>query len=167
MPRLRTLNELSQLQQSGFGQPWPRHGLQLLYWFVNKYIEFDDNNEMCWRYDPEKRFYGFHPFENRYDDNVQLLPDTGLPYYEVGNLSKPKAHRLPKYVRKYYTGYHDDSNTDRVIVSVDDEYFDRIYVTEHCGESDYNQRGTYRISRGLIMRIQDYTLEGFLSKMGL
>ncbi|KAI5107660.1 hypothetical protein C0J45_1254 [Silurus meridionalis] len=166
MPRLRTLNELSQLQESGYGQPHPRHGLKLLYWFVNKYIEFDEDNEMCWRYHPNRRYYGFHPFENRYDGNVQLLPDSGFPYYEVGNLSKPKAHRLPKYVQKYYTGYHDDSNTDRIIVSVDDEYFDRVYVTEHLGDSDYNPHGTFRISKGLIKIIQDYTREDFLDEMG-
>lgn len=165
MPRVRTLNELSQLQESGFGQPGPRHGLRLLYWFVNKYIDFDNNNEMCWRYDPERRYYGFHPFENRYDNNLQLLPDSGLPFYEVGNLGKPRAHKLPKYVRRDYTGYHDDSNTDRIIVSVDDEYFDRVYVTEHLGESDYNSQGTFRISKGLIQIIQGYTLNEFLSKM--
>lgn len=166
MPRVRTLNELSHLQQSGFGQPRPRHGLKLLYWFVNKYVDFV-NNEMCWRYDPERRFYGFHPFENRYDGNVQLLPNTRYPYYEVGNLSKPRARRLPEYVWRDYTGSHDDSNTDRIIVSVDDVHFDRVYVTEHRGESDYNPHGTYRISKGLITIIQDYELEDFLSEMSL
>ncbi|KAM9477146.1 uncharacterized protein Hap1MRO34_010036 [Clarias gariepinus] len=165
MPRLRTLNQLSHLQESGFGRPRPHHGLKLLYWFANKYVEFDEDNEMCWRYHPKKRFYGFHPFDNRYDGNVQLLPDTQFHYYEVGNLHKPNAHRLPKYVRKDYTGTHDDSNTDRIIVSVDDEYLDRVYITEHLGESDYNPQGTFRISRGLIMILQDYTLEGFLDEM--
>ncbi|XP_053478124.1 uncharacterized protein LOC128606119 [Ictalurus furcatus] len=167
MPRVRTLNELSQLQECGFGTPWPRHGLKLLYWFVDKYLEFDDDNEMCWRYNPTRRNFGFHPFENRYDGNVQLLPNFVLPYYEVGNLSKPKAHMLPKYVRKDYTGQHDDSNTDRIIVSIDGAYFDRVYVTEHLGESDYNQHGTYRISKGLLEIIQRYTRSEFLSEMGI
>ncbi|XP_017318881.1 uncharacterized protein LOC108263016 [Ictalurus punctatus] len=167
MPRVRTLNELSKLQECGFGTPWPRHGLKLLYWFVDKYLEFDDDNEMCWRYNPTKRNFGFHPFENRCDGNVQLLPNIVLPYYEVGNLSKPKAHMLPKYVRKDYTGQHDDSNTDRIIVSIDGAHFDRVYVTEHLGESDYNQHGTYRISKSLIKIIQRYTRSEFLSAMGI
>lgn len=164
---MQTLNELSQLRESGFGRPSPRHGLRLLYWFANKFIEFDEDNDMCWRYHPERRLYGFHPFENRYDGNVQLLPDTDLHYYELGNLSRPRAHRLPKSILRDYTGHHDDSNKDRIIVSVDDEYFDRVYVTEHLGESDYNPHGTYRISRGLLMIIQDYTREEFLEEMGL
>lgn len=165
MPRLRTLNELAHLQESEFGTPQPRHGLKLLYWFANKYVKFDEDNQMCWRYHPRTRWYGFHPFENRYDEDVQLLPDSGFPYYEVGNLGKPRANRLPKYVRSDYTGHHDHSNIDRIIVSVDDEYFDRVYVTEHHGESNYNRLGTYRISKGLITIIQDYTLDEFLDEM--
>lgn len=167
MPKIRTLNELSHLRNSGYGQPWPRHGLKLLYWFANKYVDFDEDNAMCWRYDPERRWYGFHPFENRDDENVQLLPDTYLPYYEVGNLGKPRSNKLPKYVRRDYTGHHDDSNIDRVIVRVKDEHFDRVYVTEHCGESNYNPHGTYRISRGLIMLIQEYALDEFLKEMNV
>lgn len=165
MPRLRTLNELAHLRDSEFGQPSPRHGLNLLYWFANKYVKFDEDNEMCWRYHPKKRWYGFHPFENRYDENVRLLPETDFPYYEVGNLGKPRSNKLPGYVRCDYTGYHDGSNIDRIIVSVDGEYFDRVYITEHLGDSDYNPHGTYRISKGLITIIQDYTRDGFLDEM--
>ncbi|KAI5625185.1 hypothetical protein C0J50_15300 [Silurus asotus] len=166
MAELQTLNELDHLRNTEFGRPPPRHGLKLLYWFAKNCLSFDDNKRMCWRFDPDDGEYGFHLFENRYNINGdQLLPDKDLPYYEVGNLSKSGAGDLPKYVRKNYTSHHDESNKDRIIVSVDEEWFDEVYITEHQGQASYNADATYRISRGLLMIIQRLTLKGFLSDM--
>ncbi|KAK3553731.1 hypothetical protein QTP70_007593 [Hemibagrus guttatus] len=169
MTKLETLNELKQLEESGFGQHYPRHGLKLLYWFANDCVYFDAYNNMCWQYDPEDRCFGFHLFKNRTDDYGQkLLPDVDHDYYEVGNLSKSGADDLPDYVLEDYNQDPDDceSNMERIIVSVDDECIDRVYVTEHTDQADFNKEATYRISRGLIKIIRDLTLENFLSKTG-
>ncbi|XP_060782554.1 uncharacterized protein LOC132889762 [Neoarius graeffei] len=157
-----TLNEMEQLKKSGFGRPYPRHGLKLLYWFANDCLYFDNDNKMCWNYDPEEGHFGFKFFENR----DKLLPEVNLDYYEVGNLSK--AYELPDYVREDYTQNDDDCdrNTDRIIVSVDYECFNRVYVTEHSDQTRFNRDATYRISRGLIMNIKKLTLEDFLMKTG-
>lgn len=166
MTNPQKLNELVYLKSSGFGRPRPRHGLKLLYWFAKHCISFDGNKKMRWRYDPEEREYGFHPFKNRYmQSGGKLLPDTDLPYYEVGNLSKAGAKDLPDYVLEDYTNHHDKSNKDRVIVSVDDEWFDKVYITEHQGQSNYNSDATCCISRGLLMIIRRMTLQDFLSEM--
>lgn len=163
----QTLNELDHLRNSGFGQPHPRHGLKLLYWFAKRCLNFHGDQQMCWRHDPEEGKYGFHPFQNRHNENgVQILPDIDLPYYEVGNLSRARANDLPQYVREDYTNHDDESNTDRIIVSVDEERFDKVYITEHQGQSNYNLDATYRISRGLLMIIRRLTLQNFLSEMG-
>lgn len=164
-----TLNELDHLRSSGFGQPRPRHGLKLLYWFAKRCIYFDGSIKMRWRYDPEDGQYGFHPFGNRANRNgVQLLPDTNLPYYEVGNLSRAGANDLPGYVREDFINHHhhDESNIDRIIVSIDEECFDKVYITEHQGQANYNSDATYCISRGLLMIIKRLSLEDFLSGMG-
>ncbi|XP_052463008.1 uncharacterized protein LOC128020238 isoform X5 [Carassius gibelio] len=96
MVRLRTLNELSHLRETGFGQPYPRHGLSLLWWFADDCVEIDDDGNMIARYDPEHRDFGFHPFHN----SEGILPDNDLPYYEMGNLRHPGM--LPHDVTKNY-----------------------------------------------------------------
>ncbi|KAF5901693.1 vacuolar import and degradation protein 30-like, partial [Clarias magur] len=167
MAKPPTLNELKQLEESGFGQFYPRHGLKLLYWFANDCLYFDDYNRMCWQYDPDENDFGFRLFENRNDKSGErLLPDVNLDYYEVGNLRRKGADDLPDYVREDDDIQDHDSNMDRIIVSVDDEYFDRVYVTEHSDQADFNKEATYCISRGLIMIIRNLTIEDFLSKTG-
>ncbi|XP_017318862.1 uncharacterized protein LOC108263005 [Ictalurus punctatus] len=169
MPKLKTLNELKQLEESGFGKPFPRHGLKLLYWFAHDCLYFDDNSEMCWQYDPEEGDFAFHLFENRIEKNGdKLLPDVNLDYYVVGNLSKAGADELPDYVREDFIKNCNNKtrNMDRIIVSVEDEYFDRVYVTEHSDRTDFNKEATYRISRGLIMIIRRLILEEFLLRTG-
>ncbi|XP_036438905.1 uncharacterized protein LOC118816572 [Colossoma macropomum] len=167
MPTLETLNEMTQLRSSGFGQPWPRHGLKLLYWFATECVSFDENNEMFSRYSPEAGHYGFHYFENRPDGyGVRLLPDVDFPYYEVGNLHSPGAHELPDYVTEDKTRKQDGSNMDRIIVSRDNVWFDRVYITAHKDESNFDIDSTYRISKGLLRIISQLTLEEFLYEMG-
>ncbi|XP_017564822.1 uncharacterized protein LOC108434307 [Pygocentrus nattereri] len=166
MPSLDTLNEMTHLRSSGFGQPWPRHGLKLLYWFATECVSFDENYEMISSCNPEEGHYGFHHFWNRPDrDGVQLLPDVDFNYYEVGNLHSPGAHQLPHYVTEVKT-HQQGSNTDRIIVSRDDVWFDKVYITTHRDESNFDIDSTYRISKGLLMIISRLTLEGFLDEMG-
>ncbi|ROL54837.1 hypothetical protein DPX16_23289 [Anabarilius grahami] len=162
-----TLNELAHLGDSGFGQPWPRHGLKLLYWFANDCVSFGNDNVMISECDPADGDFGFHLFENRYDENGdQLLPDIDYPYYVVGNLNSPGAEELPEYVSKYNSPDLHNSNTDRIIVSLyDEEWFHRVYVTQHHDRSNYDPNATYPISRGLLMIIRRMSLEDFLEEM--
>ncbi|XP_027001897.1 uncharacterized protein LOC113642536 [Tachysurus fulvidraco] len=170
MSKPKTLNELKHLKKSGFGQRYPRHGLKLLYWFANDCVYFDDYNNMRWQYDPEEGHFDFHLFRNRTERNGEkLLPDVDLDYYEVGNLSRPEADDLPDYVLEDYNQNpdHCESNMERIIFSVDDECIDRVYVTEHIDQADFNKEATFGISRGLITIIRQLrTLEDFLKKTG-
>ncbi|XP_048051091.1 uncharacterized protein LOC125271147 [Megalobrama amblycephala] len=163
-----TLNELSQLRDSRFGQPWPRHGLKLLYWFANDCVSFGNENIMISECDPADGDFGFHHFENRYDENGdKLLPDIDFPYYVVGNLNSPGAEELPDYVSEDNSPDLHNSNTDRIIVSLyDEEWFQRVYVTQHHDRSNYDPNATYPISRGLLMIIRRMSLEHFMEEMG-
>ncbi|XP_077101540.1 uncharacterized protein LOC143752298 [Siphateles boraxobius] len=164
---METLNELYQLRDSGFGRPRPRHGLSLLYWFAKDCVSFGNDNVMLSECDPADGDFGFHYFENRYDEyGDKLLPDIDFPYYVVGNLNSPGAEELPKYVSKdNSTGQH-NSNIDRIIVSLyDEEEFHRVYATQHHDRSNYDPNATYRISRGLLMIIKRMCLDTFLEKM--
>lgn len=162
------LNELTQLKNSGFGRPRPRHGLKLLYWFAHECISFENNYEMHTECDFTKGDFGFHRFKNRYDEyGDKLLPDINIPYYVVGNLNSPGAGQLPSYVSEDYSSNRDDSNTDRIIVSVDDdEWIERVYVTQHMDSSNYDPYATFQISRCLLIIIRCMNLEDFLWKTG-
>ncbi|XP_016308296.1 uncharacterized protein LOC107662729 [Sinocyclocheilus anshuiensis] len=161
-----TLNELVHLSNTRFGRPRPRHGLKLLYWFASECVSFE-NHSMLSECDPAEGDFGFHYFQNRYNQyGNKLLPDEDFPYYVVGNLNSPGAEDLPDYVSKdKYTEEH-DSNTDRIIVSLDEECFHRVYVTRHHDRSNYNPDATYWISRGLLMIIRRMSLCAFLVEMG-
>lgn len=163
----QTLNELSELKNSGFGRPPPRHGLKLLYWFANDYLFFNNNNKMCWVHDPKNQYFGFHRFRNRQDRNgVKLLPDANLIYYMVGNLNSAGADELPDYVREHYGNFQKGNNMDRIIVSVNGRCFDRVYVTEHSDRKEFNKEATYCISTDLIIIIRGISLQDFLLKTG-
>ncbi|KAK9981511.1 hypothetical protein ABG768_001040 [Culter alburnus] len=103
---------------------------------------------MIARCDPENGDFGFRRFYNADD----LLPRTNLPYYEVGNLNTTGP--LPEYVTEDYTGYLDDSNTDRIIVLFKSSWstprFDRIYVTRHSDQTNFDWNHTYCISSDLF-----------------
>uniref|UniRef100_A0A3B4DJQ5 Uncharacterized protein n=1 Tax=Pygocentrus nattereri TaxID=42514 RepID=A0A3B4DJQ5_PYGNA len=159
MLKMKTLNELTHLKESRFGRPEPRHGLKLLYWFAKDCVSLNQYG-MFPKCDPENGDFGFHPFENRYDKNgFQLLPDLDTSYYVVGNLNSAGADELPDYVSEDYTGLMDDSNMDRIIVSLDDDdMFDRVYVTEHDNRIHYNPNATYRISKGLLQIVSTLDL---------
>lgn len=112
--------------------------------------------------------FGFHLFKNRYDEyGDKLLPDVNFPYYVVGNLNSAGAEDLPEYVTEDKFTDEDDSNTDRIIVSLnDDDEFDRVYLSQHQDQSNYDPYNTYRISKGLLKIIKRMRLEDFLKKMG-
>ncbi len=158
-----TLNELSQLKQSGFGQPWPRHGLNLLYWFAKDYICFS-NGDIVPRFRPKNGDFGFHEYHNRIeDDDDHIVPRQNLPYYEVGNLNSPGADKLPDYVRANYSQIRPDSNKDRIIVRQDTNgYFNRVYVTEHNDPKRFDSSRTYRVSQGLLQIIKNMSREQYL-----
>ncbi|KAL1269648.1 hypothetical protein QQF64_031937 [Cirrhinus molitorella] len=162
-----TLNELAKLRDTRFGRPRPRHGLKLLYWFASECVSFENNDMLC-QCDPAEGDFGFHYFENRYNQyGNKLLPDIGFPYYVVGNLNSPGAEELPDYVSEDNYADEHNSNTDRIIVSLfDEELFHRVYVTQHHDRSNYDPNATYRISKGLLMIISCMSLYEFLVEMG-
>uniref|UniRef100_A0A8C2GAX1 Uncharacterized protein n=1 Tax=Cyprinus carpio TaxID=7962 RepID=A0A8C2GAX1_CYPCA len=158
MDTMRTLNYLSDLKETRFGQPPPRHGLSLLWWFAHDCVQIDFNGRMTAECNPTNGAFGFHRFHNR----DGLLPYSDLPYYEVGNLSSTDS--LPDYVTENYTGYSDSSNKDRIIVSFNPRRrrFENIYVTQHSDQVNFDQNHTYRISTELIKDIQDLSRKDFL-----
>lgn len=163
-----TLCNVSDLRESRFGQPYPRHGLSLLWWFANDYLDnIDQNGRMCARYHPKHGSFGFHKFHN----TEGLLPRTHLTYYEVGNLSTRHYHpdALPHAVNKNYDPDVPASNTDRIVASVDSfgnkVWFDKIYVTQHSDQTHFDQNRTYLISREIIEDIKNLTPGEFLRQM--
>uniref|UniRef100_A0A9J8DH02 Uncharacterized protein n=2 Tax=Cyprinus carpio carpio TaxID=630221 RepID=A0A9J8DH02_CYPCA len=159
MVRLRKLNELAHLRETRFGQPYPRHGLSLLWWFAHECVEIDDDGKMIAQYDPEHRDFGFHPFHN----SEGILPKTDQ-HYEMGNLHHPGA--LPHFVTRNYDSDVRESNADRIVVSVNsiwnDKYFKKIYVTHHLGQGRFDEKSTFRISQGLIKIIQKMDRSDFI-----
>ncbi|XP_067298707.1 uncharacterized protein wu:fc75a09 [Pseudorasbora parva] len=157
------------LQECGFGQPWPRHGLKLLYWFANECIWVNDDDDMFLACDPAKKVFGFHRFENRcFKPNEKLLPDVGFHYYLLGNLNSPGADMLPKYVKEHNNGRHYENNADRIIVTDHGQMrFGEIYLTTHKDLSRFDPNATFHISRSLLKIIQSYpNLEDFLQTVG-
>ncbi|KAL6466755.1 hypothetical protein MHYP_G00245590 [Metynnis hypsauchen] len=157
MERIQYLNTLSELQSSGYGQPYPRHGLNLLYWFATQCVKVYNNQlfALCRPYNGE---FGFRQFQNR----DRLLPAMNMPYYELGNLNSYNASSLPEYIRRGYTGDLDDSNTDRIIVCLNSDRFDSIYVTCHRKQWTFDRNQTYRIGPQLIRTIRSMDRNDFL-----
>ncbi|XP_055060361.2 uncharacterized protein [Misgurnus anguillicaudatus] len=162
---VKTLDKLDELKETGFGQPDPRHGRRLLWWFAKTCVHIDSNSRMTALCNPTDS--GFKRFNNRNEGNSgRLLPYSHIPYYEVGNLKPPNS--LPGYVKVNYTYRSDGSNKDRIIVSYDKNLktFDKIYVTQHLGHSKYfDAKNTFCISQRLIKIIQGCgNLEEFLQE---
>ncbi|XP_035516889.1 uncharacterized protein LOC118327581 [Morone saxatilis] len=174
------------LMNSGFGRPFPRHGLQLLFWFSNhcvtcELINFVVIMKLVSDCQPEKGFYGFHLFGNI----EELLPvlerrskrKKQVAYFEIGNLNTktyPGAANLPTYVTENYglDGNRGNYNIDRIIISyqVRTRVVETVYVTEHDGEASwrFSPDRTFEISCELIRALQSPQLDltTFLIQVG-
>ncbi|XP_031677659.1 uncharacterized protein LOC116373085 isoform X2 [Oncorhynchus kisutch] len=169
MVRTLTLNNMEELRNSSFGRPSPRHGLKLLFWFAKDHIAIRNGNQMFANYDPKEGDFGFHHFQNRRENNdcKRLLPYSEYPFYEVGNLHLPTSKSLPKYVREGNTHQIDDSNMDRLVISIrPDMTVDKVYVTQHEDLKSFDPVNTYCISRSLLMIIRRRSLSNFLEQAG-
>ncbi|KAA0722058.1 hypothetical protein E1301_Tti012132 [Triplophysa tibetana] len=166
---VRILYNLSELRDSMFGQPPPRHGLRLLWWFANECIQIDSAGFLIAMCDPVKGDFGFSPY---YNGDRRLPFITKFPFHKVGNLNKRgcQPKQLPEYVTENYKGTSADRNTDRIIVSLSSlwnsqERFEGIYVTQHSDQANFDQNHTYQISQDLIKDIKNLTLAEFLRQM--
>ncbi|XP_056103216.1 uncharacterized protein wu:fc75a09 [Rhinichthys klamathensis goyatoka] len=159
------ITTMRDLNECGFGQPGPRHGLKLLYWFAKDCIWVNDDGDMFLACNPAEGVFGFHLFENRYTKRKEkLLPDVNFHYYLLGNLNSPGANMLPEYIKKHNNSMHDVNNADRLIVTDHEQRkFGNIYLTTHNDQSNYDPNATFHISRSLLKIIKSYpNLEDFL-----
>ncbi|TRY77716.1 hypothetical protein DNTS_029097 [Danionella cerebrum] len=165
MVRPRTLNELGHLRDTEFGQPHPRHGLSLLWWFAHECIEIDGEGKIISKCDPKKGDFGFHPFKNK----EHILPNIDLQYYEVGNLNR--TDDLPYQVTRYHENNEHirESNADRIIVAFDSnrrrKWFPRVYVSHHLGLGLFDENATFRISQGLLVTIRGKDRSDFINQV--
>ncbi|XP_053183631.1 uncharacterized protein LOC128366889 [Scomber japonicus] len=182
------LYTLDHLMNSGFGRPYPRHGLQLLFWFANNcVICCQISNFVVLKLvsdcQPERGSFGFHQFGN----NEELLPVLSrsrrgtsrrkMTYFEVGNLNTetyPGSADLPTYVTENYglDSNYNNYNIDRIIIScqVRTRLVETVYVTEHDAAvfGRFSPDRTYEISCELIRALQNSQLDltTFLTQMG-
>ncbi|XP_043968979.1 uncharacterized protein LOC122828946 isoform X1 [Gambusia affinis] len=179
------IHTLDHLDTSGFGRPFPRHGLQLLFWFSNHCVTFEPDNsgdvmKLVSGCQPENGAYGFHRFGNM----EELLPVLHKPkknkssrqllYFVVGNLSTqsyPQSADLPAFVRENL-GADGVSNSDRIIISyqVKTRLVGKVYVTEHddADVGGFRSDGTHEVSSQLIRLLQNPQLDlsSLLTQMG-
>uniref|UniRef100_A0A8D3ABF4 Uncharacterized protein n=1 Tax=Scophthalmus maximus TaxID=52904 RepID=A0A8D3ABF4_SCOMX len=168
------LQSVDHLMSSSFGCPFPRHGLQLLFWFANECVTCELINLVIVMkvrlLQITKCFCGFHPFGNF----EELLP---VAYFEVGNLNTetcPASANLPMYVRENYglDGNHGIYNIDRIIISfqLKTRVVETVFVTEHDGVSfgGFSPDRTYGISSELLRALQSPQLDltTFLTQAG-
>ncbi|XP_032418725.1 uncharacterized protein LOC116719962 isoform X2 [Xiphophorus hellerii] len=141
------IHTLDHLDASGFGRPFPHHGLQLLFWFSNHCVTFELDNS---------------------GDVMKLL------YFVVGNLSTrsyPRSADLPAFVRENL-GADGVSNSDRIIISyqVNTRLVDKVYVAEHddADAGQFRSDGTHEVSSRLIRLLQNPQLDlsSLLTQMG-
>ncbi|XP_076869924.1 uncharacterized protein LOC143521185 isoform X2 [Brachyhypopomus gauderio] len=160
--KLKTINDLK--KKTTFGQKFPRHGLQTLYWFANS-VEIDQNN-ITWprNFNPSRGDYGFHRYRNRISHWITRIPDISKmssAYYSLGSLSLRNANQLPGYVTQdYYNAEGPMRNMDRVVIRMSDDQdtIEEVYITQHYEDrsrgSGYDPDHTYRVLPSLLREIQ-------------
>lgn len=160
----RTLSTTEELANYNitFGKTFPRHGLKLLYWFID-HVEIDQNNVInLGDIDPSRCDYGFHKFENV----EKKFPSDYGSYYIVGNLNpKACAGQFPDYVTAdfYNTRNNPNRNRDRIVVQTNmiaPSRVNRVYITQqYLNTSNYDEDNTYEISPKLLRKIKSITEE--------
>lgn len=133
-----TIDTIRDLRDIWYGSIFPRHGLYLLYWFVDQ-SEIDINHDIIQtHFDPARGDYGFGFFDN----NDSFLPALTDPkrqaYYAVGDISKANSWALPEYItQSYYNSLKSGNrNRDRIIVRVvrangsNQFRLDEVFVTQ-------------------------------------
>ncbi|XP_028831617.1 uncharacterized protein LOC114787877 [Denticeps clupeoides] len=136
---IHVINSIKDLDNKGFGQNFPQHGLMLLYWFAS-IIDIDQNDIVRFKEQHFDVTTGY-PFSMYPNDN-HFLPDLEptTSYYSAGNFLEGTAHRFPTYVTQdFYNSFNFPTrNRDRIILRVDKWYdpvrIDRIYIAR---ESNY------------------------------
>ncbi|XP_077077942.1 uncharacterized protein LOC143731161 [Siphateles boraxobius] len=154
---VKKLNNINDLRNTGYGKPYPRHGLQLLFWLARNAIVDQNNNHIQLKFNPI-RDYGFHYFGN----GECILPSLSprQKYYSVGNLNYPRASDFPEYVLRHYRNNDlPERNMDRLIISLDTNRPDSIsnvFITAHnLNRNDFNPSETYEIDPALILMIRE------------
>uniref|UniRef100_A0A8C9RY79 Uncharacterized protein n=1 Tax=Scleropages formosus TaxID=113540 RepID=A0A8C9RY79_SCLFO len=164
-----------------FGHNYPRHGLNLLYWFSREFISFDNNDNMQPKEDPKSEAYGFHYYGNKENILPSIRNLKNYSYYVVGNLydneDLPSDVRLPEYVTDEFLSSkkfdsNDQNNRDRIIVRrTPFGSIDQVYITQHYNYgsiygSKYDQNNTYKIGTELLKQIRNMQREAFLKLFG-
>ncbi|XP_061111267.1 uncharacterized protein LOC133137185 [Conger conger] len=172
-----TLRKIKDLGDKDFGHNFPRHGLNLLYWFCSEYVTFDNNNNMQPAQDPENKAFGFHYYGNKENVLPSLRNQRDYAYYAVGNMfddrNLPEGRKLPAYVTEEFgrsknRDSRDQNNKDRIIVRrTPYGGLDRVYITQHYDfdsghGSAYDPQHTYAVSADLIRAIGRLSRERFL-----
>ncbi|XP_024254351.1 uncharacterized protein LOC112231803 [Oncorhynchus tshawytscha] len=162
-----TIDSIRDLRDIWYGNIFPRHGLYLLYWFVDQ-SEIDINHDIIQtHFDPARGDYGFGYFNNNDSFLPALTDPKSQAYYAVGDISKANSWALPEYVTEnYYNSLKSGNrNRDRIIVRVvqaegsNQFRLDEVLVTELCPlnvnqANSFHPNHTYTISFNLLREIQ-------------
>ncbi|CAB1328137.1 unnamed protein product, partial [Coregonus sp. 'balchen'] len=112
-----TIDKISGLRGIWYGNIFPRHGLHLLYWFVDQ-SEIDNNHDIIQtHFDPARGDNGFGYFNNNNSFLPALTDPKRQAYYVVGDISKSNSWALPEYVTEnYYNSLKSGNrNMDRIV----------------------------------------------------
>ena len=154
----KKLKSIRDLKKIDFGTSVPKHSLILLHWFANE-VNIDNNNFIRLTFDPNSD-YGSHHYGN-YEGLLDPLP-RGYWYYTVGNLYQDTYEQLPDYVVDTPMEYERE-NMDRIIIRVQGQRIDQVYITQHYDTSEYQGTSydpvhTYQITVNLLRQIREFSV---------